>query len=55
MMEEISLEDFHGLVDLLLVAAEGVDRPLDLRGRLDDFHSSRVHLISPPQDRGLGT
>ncbi|HEY7468966.1 MAG TPA: hypothetical protein VIC07_05485 [Acidimicrobiia bacterium] len=55
MMEEISLEDFHGLVDLLLVAAEGVDRPLDLRGRLDDFHSARLHLISPPEDRGLGT
>lgn len=38
MKEEISLDDFHGLVDLLLVAATAVDEVTDLRARFDSLY-----------------
>lgn len=40
MLEEISLDDFHGLIDLLVLAAEAVDREDGLRQRLDDAYES---------------
>jgi endoglucanase len=45
MLEEISLQDFHGLVDLLLVAAEAVDQDWDLRQRFDEIHDESGHLL----------
>src|SRR5918996_479051 len=38
MLEEISLEDFHGLIDLLALAARAVDEDDGLRQRLDDSY-----------------
>jgi putative aminopeptidase FrvX len=46
MLEEISIEDFHGLVDLLLIAVEAVDEPDPIRGGLDDLYQSRRHYLS---------
>jgi endoglucanase len=45
MLEVVSLEDFHGLVDLLLVAATAVDDDGDLRKRLDMAYSDGRHLL----------
>jgi endoglucanase len=45
MLEEISLEDFHGLVDLLLIAARAVDVEDPLRGALDRLYDSRRDLL----------
>lgn len=45
MLEEVSLADFHGLVDLLLVAANGVDADWDLPRRLDEVYSEGKHLL----------
>ena len=45
MLEEISLDDFHGLVDLLLIAAEAVDIDAGLRQRLDKVYSDGRHLL----------
>ena len=45
MLEEVSLDDFHGLVDLLLIAAEAVDHDGDLRARLDTAYSDSRHLL----------
>jgi len=45
MLEEVSLEDFHGLVDLLLIAAEAVDSEDDLRERLDKVYSDGRHVL----------
>ena len=45
MLEVVSREDFHGLVDLLLVAAEAVDDEGDLRERLDTVYSDGRHLL----------
>lgn len=44
-LEEVSLDDFHGLVDLLLVAAGAVDDDGDLRARLDEVYSDGRHLL----------
>ena len=44
-LEEISLDDFHGLVDLLLIAAEAVDIDAGLRQRLDKVYSDGRHLL----------
>jgi endoglucanase len=46
MLEEISLEDFHGLVDLLLVAAEAVDAEDGLVDRLDSLYESNRHFLA---------
>jgi endoglucanase len=45
MLEEVSLADFHGLVDLLLAAANGVDADWDLPRRLDEVYSEGKHLL----------
>jgi len=45
MLEEVSLADFHGLVDLLMVAANGVDADWDLPRRLDEVYSEGKHLL----------
>lgn len=46
MMEEISLDDFHGLVDLLLLAAAAVDGVSDLPQRLDARYAETRHLLT---------
>lgn len=45
MPEEISLSDFHGLVDLLVVAAAAVDEETDLRQRFDDLYDRTAHIL----------
>jgi endoglucanase len=45
MQEEISLSDFHGLVDLLLVAAAAVDEPTDLKEHVDALYEKTVHIL----------
>ncbi len=45
MMEEVALGDFHGLVDLLLVAAEGIDRDWSLRERLDVVYAASRRVL----------
>ena len=46
MYEEISLGDFHGLVDLLLVATRAVDREDPIRGSLNRLYESNSHYLS---------
>jgi endoglucanase len=46
MMEEISLDDFHGLVDVLLASALAVDEESDLPDRLDAIYDQGRHLLS---------
>lgn len=48
MLEEISLDDFHGLVDLLLVAAAAVDGDDPLVERLDRLYDSNSHYLAQP-------
>lgn len=45
MLEEISLDDFHGLVDLLLVAAEAVDLEDPIVDSLDQLYESNSHYL----------
>ena len=45
MLEEISLDDFHGLVDLLLIAAAGVDVEDPLKDALDRLYDSQRDLL----------
>jgi hypothetical protein len=45
MLEEISLDDFHGLIELILIAAAGVDELDDLPARLDRLYESEKHLL----------
>jgi endoglucanase len=45
MQEEISLSDFHGLVDLLLAAAAAVDEPTDLKERFDALYERTSHIL----------
>ena len=45
MLEEISIDDFHGLVDLLLVAAEAVDEPDLIRETLDHLYEENRHYL----------
>lgn len=45
MLEEISLDDLHGLVDLLLIAAEAVDTEDPIRGSLDELYESRSRVL----------
>lgn len=44
-LEEISLDDFHGLVDVLLVAARAVDGEDPRADRLDDLYESNRHIL----------
>jgi hypothetical protein len=46
MMEEISLGDFHDLVDLLLVAAAAVDDEPHLGRRLAEIYDEGRHLLA---------
>jgi putative aminopeptidase FrvX len=46
MEEEISLDDFHGLVDLLLLAGGAMDAEDGLPGRLDSLYDSGKHLLT---------
>jgi hypothetical protein len=45
MQEEISLSDFHGLVDLLLIAAAAVDEPTDFKQRFDALYERTGHIL----------
>jgi endoglucanase len=45
MLEEISLQDFHGLIDLLELAARSVDEPDGLRQRLDESYESSQEIL----------
>jgi putative aminopeptidase FrvX len=45
MLEFVSLDDFHGLVDLLLIGAEAVDIDAGLRPTLDKVYSDGLHLL----------
>lgn len=47
MYEEISLGDFHGLVDLLLLAARAVDEETDLRDRFDAIYERTAGILRP--------
>ncbi|HUO45893.1 MAG TPA: M20/M25/M40 family metallo-hydrolase [Acidimicrobiia bacterium] len=48
--EEISLADFHGLVDLLVAAAEDLDRPgPDLPQRLRTLYENERHVLEAPR------
>lgn len=46
MLEEISLDDFHGLVDLLLVAATALDDDDPYVARLDRLYETNRHYLS---------
>lgn len=45
MLEEISIDDFHDLVDVLLVAAEAVDADDGIVDRLDRVYESNRHYL----------
>lgn len=45
MEEEISLDDFHGLVQLILIAAVAADAPDTLRDRLDALYESEKQVL----------
>lgn len=45
MLEEISLADFHGLIELLLVAAEAVDEEDTTRFGLERLYESHSHYL----------
>lgn len=46
MMEEVSIEDFHGLVDLLLSAAVAVDTATGIGDSLDRVYESNRHYLT---------
>jgi endoglucanase len=45
MLEEISLDDFHGLVDLLVLSAGVVEEGDGVTGRLDELYESTRHYL----------
>lgn len=45
MLEEISIDDFHGLIELLLLAAAAVDDENPRRERLDDLYEANTHYL----------
>jgi hypothetical protein len=45
MLEEISIDDYHGLIDLLLVAAKAVDGVDPTLGRLDRLYESNRRYL----------
>jgi putative aminopeptidase FrvX len=45
MLEEISIDDYHGLIDLLLVAARAVDTSDPTMSRLDRHYESNRHYL----------
>ena len=46
MAEEVSLDDFHGLVEVLLVAARALDDDWGLPARLDKVYEEGRHLLT---------
>jgi len=44
-LEEISLGDFHSLVDLILIAVEAIDREDPIRAKLDRLHEAGRRLL----------
>ena len=44
-LEEISVDDFHGLIDLLLIAAVAVDEGLSTSSSLDDLYESNRQYL----------
>jgi putative aminopeptidase FrvX len=46
MLEEISIDDYHGLIDLLLVAAKAVDGVDPTVARLDRLYESNRHYLA---------
>ena len=46
MLEEISIDDYHGLVDLLLLAAESLDTDDGIVDRLDRLYEANRHYLS---------
>jgi putative aminopeptidase FrvX len=47
MLEEISISDFHGLTDLLLVAADVADEETGLAKRFDDLYENVKAILDP--------
>ena len=45
MYEEISLDDFHGLIDLIVLSVEAIDQDDPLPQRLGDLYESRAHYL----------
>lgn len=45
MQEEISLEDFHGLVDLIVLAASSADDSDPVRGRLEELYEREKGVL----------
>jgi endoglucanase len=45
MLEEISLDDFHGLVELLVLSAGMVEEGDGVSGRLDELYESTRHYL----------
>jgi endoglucanase len=46
MLEEVSLDDFHRLVDLLPMAAVALDGESEMRNRLDALYSEESHILA---------
>ena len=46
MYEEISLSDFHGLIDVLVTAASAVDEEDPIVARLDDLYEENAHYLN---------
>jgi endoglucanase len=46
MKEEISLNDFHGLVDMLVVAAGALDTESGLRDRFDRHYDAAAGILN---------
>nr|PZN35820.1 MAG: hypothetical protein DIU67_02295 [Actinomycetota bacterium] len=45
-LEEIPLDDFHGLIELILLAAGCADDPDPLPERLRDLYESQKHILA---------
>jgi putative aminopeptidase FrvX len=45
MLEEISVDDFHGLIELLLVAATAFDEARSRTASLDELYESNRHYL----------
>ena len=46
MLEEISISDFHGLVDLLLLSIPALDVDDPIRTRFDRLYVDNSHYLS---------
>jgi len=46
MYEEISLADFHGLIDLMVIAAAAIDTEDQIQESLDRLYESNSHYLS---------